>query len=359
MGNEKVEISVIVPVYNAEKYIVQMIESVIQQSYKEWELILVENGSIDKSLEICRRYEAKYSNIHVIQMEKQGAGYARNWGLMAAGGEYIAFVDADDYLAGDSILTQLVYRAKKENADITVCDYERLWKGKVLSAVSHRSFSKLDLQSEDFQFRAFFSAGNLSYVWGKLYKKSFLDEQGIRFSKIEYAEDKLFNMECYACGARYAFVDEIGYVYRKVENSISHQYNPKSSECWLRLSHRYVKWLGERGKDVQQYEGLVLYTIFFATFFAAKMEYEEHQKSIQAVRRILKIYGEDCLARACFRKLVKSERVRAISQTLWKVMIRVFSLGMTGHCYWLLSVGIQLLIEFRVDERLSDTGLRE
>ena len=320
------KISVIIPVHNAEKYLEKAVQSIMLQSYPDWELFLIESGSEDASLELCRKLAGKDQKIQVIEEKNRGIGAARNTGLRNAAGEYIVFVDADDYLARTGVATMMN--------------------------------SIYSPNSEEFRFRGFFSVGTLSYVWGKLYRKSFLEEKNIVFSDFEYAEDKLFNMQCYICGARYAFLKECGYVYRKNDNSISFQYHKNSSKCWLGIADTVRQWI-EKEENPEVYMGLVYYTIFFAAFFDGKMEYTAKKNSLRAVRRILKIYGRDTLGRESFQKLFSDKHFLQLQQPVWKIMIRGFSMGMKFQRYFLLAMGIKLLIDFRVDERLSDTGLRE
>lgn len=361
---DNVRISVIVPVYNAEEYIVQMIESVLMQTFSNWKMILIESASDDNSLMLCKLYEEKYPNIHVIETEKRGPGYARNEGLKYATGDYIVFMDSDDYLSNPNVFSDFVMVADSVHADITVCNYERLWKGKLLQAAKLSQFAEFSSDSEEFRFRGFFSIGTLSYVWGKLYRRTFLEEHRLHFSDFEYAEDKLFNLQCYICGARYAFVQENGYVYRKNEQSISHQYKMESSKCWLGIAQELKNWI-ESQTDVhniqerKKQERLIDYTIFFASFFDSKMEYVEHKKSVLAARRVLRLYGKESIGKESFEKLVKAKKKELPNQILWRIMLRGFSFGMWMRCYGLLAIGIKILIDQRVDERLSDTGLRE
>ena len=95
------KISVIVPVYNAEKFVGKCIESVQAQSYIDWQMILVDDGSKDKSLEVCQRYADTDNRISVIHQENAGAGAARNTGLAKAVGDYVVFIDSDDYVDKD------------------------------------------------------------------------------------------------------------------------------------------------------------------------------------------------------------------------------------------------------------------
>ena len=354
------KISVIIPVHNAEKYIDKAVQSVMEQNYTNWELLLIENGSEDASLDICKKNAEKDSRIQVLKEKNKGAGSARNTGLCSAEGEYIVFIDADDYLPDKSVFQRYMNIAKQIRADIIVSNYVRLWNRKILPAAGHDSFSVYSPDSEEFRFRGFFSVGTLSYVWGKLYRKSFLDQNRITFSEYPYAEDKLFNMQCYVCGAKYAFIEQIGNVYRKNEDSVSYKYNPESSRCWLGIAQTFKNWMEEEGKDVEQYEGLIQYTVFFASFFDAKMEYQKRWKSIWMIWKILRIYGNDSIGKDCFAKLACDRKcIPQLNQKIWRIVIKGFSRGMKWKCYLALSFGIKQLIEHRVDEKLSDTGLRE
>ena len=120
------KISVIIPVYNAEKYIRETLNSIIDQSYKNWEIILVENGSEDKSPDIIREYEKKYPEIRMIKGPGKGPGPARNRGLKLAKGDYIVFVDADDYLPHTEIFRKYISIAEPTGADIVVSNYDSI-----------------------------------------------------------------------------------------------------------------------------------------------------------------------------------------------------------------------------------------
>lgn len=150
------KISVIIPVHNAEKYIAKAVQSVIEQSYTNWELLLIENGSEDASLDICKKNAEKDSRIQVLKEKNKGAGSARNTGLCSAEGEYIVFIDADDYLPDKSVFQRYMNIAKQIRADIIVSNYVRLWNGKILPAAGHDSFSVYSPDSEEFRFEDFF-----------------------------------------------------------------------------------------------------------------------------------------------------------------------------------------------------------
>ena len=357
METQTKKVSVIIPVYNAEKYIRKTLDSVLAQSFRDVEILLVENGGEDQSAEILREYAKQHAEIRLITCEKRGAGAARNAGMELASGEYILFVDADDYLPDPGTLEKYVKAAEQTGVDLVVGNYARLWEERLLPAVKHRAFSVYSPSSEEFRFQGFFGAGTLSYVWGRLYRRSFLTRNQITFADLTYAEDKLFNMECYICGAKYLFLEDTGYIYRRNKESISWQYHGDATENWLKMAHFLQDWLEQN--DKLEYENMIWYTIFFAAFFDSKMEYVQHKKSVFAIRRVLKKYHQDALGREAFRKLSDRKHALPIRQRAWRTAIRVFSFGMTRRWYMALAQGIKILIDSRVDERFSDTGIRE
>ena len=117
------KISVIIPIYNAEKYLERCINSLLNQTYSDYEIILVDDGSKDNSGNICDYYAYKYSNIKVIHKENGGSGSARNVGISKAKGNYISFVDADDYVK-NNFLERMVELAYIYNADLVECSFE-------------------------------------------------------------------------------------------------------------------------------------------------------------------------------------------------------------------------------------------
>ena len=123
LEKQQKKISVIIPVYNAEKYIRETLDSIIKQSYKNLEIILIDNESKDRSPDIIQKYEAKYPEIHMIEGSGKGPGASRNRGLKLAKGDYIVFADADDYLPDKEIFCKYINLAEQTDADIVVSNY--------------------------------------------------------------------------------------------------------------------------------------------------------------------------------------------------------------------------------------------
>ena len=119
---EVVRVSVIVPIYNMESYIQQCLDSLIAQTYQDFELIIVDDGSTDQSGEICERYQSKFQNVNIIHKKNEGLIIARIEGLRKAKGKYIAFVDADDWIDAD-FLELLVTKIEENQADMVAMGY--------------------------------------------------------------------------------------------------------------------------------------------------------------------------------------------------------------------------------------------
>lgn len=137
---EKERISVIVAVYNVEKYLSKCIESILNQTYKNLEIILIDDGSSDKSGDICDSYAKQDSRIKVIHRENKGIAYTRNEGLDTAKGDYITFVDSDDYIH-PQMYELMMRKLREQNADVVACDYLELPENE------NPSICKLDMNS--------------------------------------------------------------------------------------------------------------------------------------------------------------------------------------------------------------------
>ena len=350
------KISIIIPVHHAENYLSECLESIVNQDYRNFEIILVDDKTSGNSEAIYHKVKKECDKIHVLEGKPSGPASERNRGLQYATGDYIMFIDADDYLPHQYVLSHMVQKLQKTGADIVVGNYKRLWNGRLLPAASHKAFSELPVKSEDFRFQGFFSVGTLSYVWGKMYRASFLQENHIEFSDYSYAEDKMFSFQCYIKEAQYAFIEEAVYVYRKNDSSVSYSYRPDSPGNWIKIAKDAKKELDNSGVS---YEDLVAYTIFFGAFFDGKMNYEYKNKKVRAVKEVLSIYGSNSVSQEQFKRLSRLKSSCNISSVMWRFLIRGFAFAMRLHLYSLLGLGIKFLVDCKIDERLSDTGKRE
>ena len=169
----KPKVSIVVPIYNVEKYLDRCIQSLLAQTLKEIEIILVDDESPDNCPQICDRYVAKYTYVKVVHKKNDGLGKARNSGMEVATGEYIAFVDSDDYIKEDmyEILLNLI---KKYDADVSICNlYDVIDENECIRNKENgiREYSRLDILKE-----VLLDKNIQSYAWNKLYEKELFDE---------------------------------------------------------------------------------------------------------------------------------------------------------------------------------------
>ena len=167
-------ISIIVPVYNTEKYLRKCLESIENQTYKDFEVILINDGSKDNSLNICKEFISDKSNYELLSQENKGLSSARNEGLKLATGDYVTFLDSDDWLESQ-YLEQLYSVLKKYNADISICEFNITYESK--SVARHKKPRTKYNSGKIKVFNKYEALSNLfmdknirSYAWGKLFK---------------------------------------------------------------------------------------------------------------------------------------------------------------------------------------------
>lgn len=210
------KISIIAPVYQVEKYIGKCIESVINQTFKNFELILIDDGSKDKSGNICDEYAKRDKRIHVVHTENKGAASARNRGLDLATGKYIAFVDGDDYLA-ENMLDELYKVITQENCDVVVCDFLNLHANPDKDFSLQLSDSKVSGREILSHLKNQKNYGVWTIVWNKLYKKEILKD--LRFPEGKYFEDEIFSDQLYLRCNEVQVISDVLYYHRVLETS--------------------------------------------------------------------------------------------------------------------------------------------
>ena len=207
--------SVIIPVYNVENYLPRCIDSLLTQNYSDLEILLIDNGSKDQSGQICEDYADQFSNITAYHIPNKGVSSARNFGLAKAKGEFICFVDADDYLVGN--LFSDVENQLDSELDLLVFSYYNSIE-KNLSEIA-RSVNILPIKGKKDKsefialFRELFLMDMMYTVWNKIYRREFLEKHQIVFENYELGEDVRFNRTVYECVNKIAFSQTCYYVY--------------------------------------------------------------------------------------------------------------------------------------------------
>ncbi len=226
-------ISVIIPVYNAQKYVKRCIESVCQQSYPEYEIIIVDDGSTDNSAQICKELAAKHSNIKYIAQSNKGVSAARNLGMQNATGQYLVFIDSDDYVLNDML--QYLYLGMKK-AELSVCGNVKTYVKEDVERTEtekkEKKFTEKNLTAREYMEMLFHPdvKDYQGYVWGKMYHANIIKQNNLQFDEtIKYNEDRLFvlNYLFYCNSVHYSEAPK--YVYVQNEDSVMAALNKKYS----------------------------------------------------------------------------------------------------------------------------------
>ena len=239
-------VSIIVPVYNAQSHLSRCLESICGQEYKNLELIVINDGSKDKSLPVCEEFRKKDSRILLVDKENSGVSDTRNLGLKLAGGKYVQFVDSDDYIAPD-YTARLVEAAEKTGADLVISPYTMVIPAgaskpeQVLEKIQddlgvmhvarppeNREYGFLPegvYDKDTFARRLMDKPASYFYsvLWNKLYRRDILTRHDIRFtSEMRWAEDLVFNMQYIQYAEVFASIPQPGYYYVQNPQSICH-----------------------------------------------------------------------------------------------------------------------------------------
>ena len=225
MNTEELLISIIIPVYDVEAYLNQCVDTVLTQSYQHMEIILVDDGSLDRSPAICDEYAEKDMRVRVIHQENKGLSEARNTGIRAAKGDYLLFLDGDDFYDDEDAVSRLVKRAESTHAEVISFSYQKYWKETEKKERYHKpgvsmssSITDKEEQTEFLTSRHLFIAS----ACNKLISRSLLERESLFFRGGVYSEDIEWCARLLMKARSLDYVDECFYCYRQRENSITH-----------------------------------------------------------------------------------------------------------------------------------------
>ena len=223
-------ISIIIPVYNIEKYIGKCISSVVSQTFSDFELLLINDGSTDSSLKICTDWAEKDSRIKVITKENGGVSSARNLGLDSAGGEFLFFLDGDDWIREDCL--EKLYAKMTDETELVISDYREVDDEGYRSTLhlQHKHFegpiSKAEAIGDVYQSQIY-----PKVIWGKLYRSELWEN--IRFNHMAYSEDTYAMFQVLERCHHIYLIDEPLYFYLQRGSSASHQRKTREYENYL------------------------------------------------------------------------------------------------------------------------------
>lgn len=218
---EKIKVSIIIPVYNTSKYLEQCLDSVINQTLSGIEIICVDDGSTDKSLEILKNYQQKDNRIKILTQNHKKQARARNYGISIAKGEYIGFVDSDDWCELD-MFEKLYERAKETNSDIAMCAIATYNDNNSGSFSKSNTYANLDIFPEEFFNKVFSPSETIDFLLdicayspNKIVKRDLIISNNINFSeKLRLGEDISFFYNIWLTAKKISLIKYFGYYYR-------------------------------------------------------------------------------------------------------------------------------------------------
>ncbi|MBR2339971.1 MAG: glycosyltransferase [Clostridia bacterium] len=301
-------ISVIVPVYNVEKYLRKCVDSIIAQTYKNLEIILVDDGSPDNCGAICDEYEEKDGRIKVIHKENGGLSSARNAGLDIASGEYIGFIDSDDFIS-PRMYERLYDAIKRAGADLCKCDFLRFSEGQDMEeAIAEETLAEERVYCGEDVLDAF-SNGGVTFVTAvnKLYKKELWND--IRFPYGKLHEDEFVAHRIYDKCMSIVSISDCLYYYLQRSESIMHVYNIRRLDVVEALCERTEYFIASKNYIAAQ---IALNGMLFAILKAKdKLDFtvkENKRIFLERKKQVKKI-----AKKLFFKKISNKSRIKILS----------------------------------------------
>lgn len=319
--NEEVVVSLIIPIFNVEEYLKECLDSILTQSFTHYEVILIDDGSTDKSRLIISEYEEKFKNIKILYQSNKGVSEVRNIALKYAVGEYVLYIDSDDFLK-ENMLELMVNKGENTKADIVICNYifyfgdnnenNSVFSYKILEDKIYSSKEVIDMML-NFKLQG--------QLWNKLFRRNLLINSNFEFEKGRYIQDIFPVFKVINESEKIVFIDKALYYYRQRNSSTIYKRNIKLVEDYYHAMDSIIQYIIKNkikvdSKSFKVFRANVLsYFIYHYTNENLNNSYKDFKKSKYIN---LDIRLKDFMF---LKNLSKREKLRLL---LWKV--RVFNI---------------------------------
>lgn len=344
----KPKISVILPVYNAEKYLAATLDSVLSGSFSDFEVVAVNDGSSDSSLSILKEYAERDARIKIIDKQNTGVSDTRNVAIEAAEGEYLAFLDSDD-IYSPNYLERMYFAAEESGADVTVCGYTT-FRGDA------PTFSdSVDKEVRTTTTKELLDTGLMTPLWVKLVKKSIVVENGIKFdTELAFGEDLFFSWRVCFAADKTARISDVLYGYRMTSEGATMRYHDRLYEKYKRAFDELKAYANERDLDESTIREIDIYFVKrlpTLTFMCARSK-RSLCKKLRNISNILSDSVIRDITENHFAELVEGEGKKAAAlynNARKKKAFSVFTYGFK------MELRLQLSrLKRRIEERKSD-----
>lgn len=326
------EVSIIVPVYQVENYIRQCVDSILAQTFTDFELILVDDGSKDQSGQICDAYAGMDERVKVIHQKNSGVAAARNNGIACANGSYMCFVDADDWIE-DTMIANCISRIKEIDADILRHGHTmELWKGEKCVNEEKKNapnFAKALTHNQIAKEMENFWQNCSNYVWNYFFKKETIGQ--IRFPEIKISEDHIFVLEVLENCEKICFLSENSYHYCMRMGSSANRWQETGIWCQLEMVRACHHFMDRFGIKVERKMGLMSniilnaysYAVYLLCFPECNWSVKEKLVKIRELREKLEV--DQYTSYAVLSGLSTGEKIKrkliCLGQEKWMILL--------------------------------------
>lgn len=293
---DKSLVSIIIPVHNCETYIEECLNSIVNQTYKNIEIVVVDDGSTDRTFDICTNFQKTHPEIILKTQANKGVSSARNSGIESSKGEYVCFVDADDFIPTDYV-SGLIENAREE-IDFTCCNYS-MFENIGLIKDRSKDITKKTMDKDEMIGELLLGNNILGTPWGKLFKRSIIKEGNIIFDEgLKVCEDLLFCIQYAIKANNNIYTAKPTYFYRKNEGSFNARMKSKWDDIYLQridVIERIGRLLNDNGLSSEVKKPLK-YQIYFSNtrvfeYLCASTEKEQKRELKKKTRRVIRKYN--------------------------------------------------------------------
>ncbi|TVY05633.1 glycosyltransferase family 2 protein [Paenibacillus cremeus] len=289
------KISVVIPVYNVEKYLQRCIDSILSQTFQEFEVILIDDGSKDSSGQICDEYAKKDKRIKVVHKENARVSAARNDGIKMAKGKYISFIDSDDWIEA-AMYRDMFSKAEELSLDLIMCDFKKKskdYEDKRTQPIREGYYSKEDIMNELFQSLIMFDYVEFPPTISNcvcLFRLEFLRTYSIYYDEdVHYGEDSIFGSKAlYHAINFYYLKNHFYYNYFYNPTSTTNTYNAKKWDSFLKINYRLERYF-QGGDEFNFPQQIKINMLYFTLYTLGQIKYSESnvQDRIIMIRNIM------------------------------------------------------------------------
>ncbi|MFA6402600.1 MAG: glycosyltransferase family 2 protein [Salinivirgaceae bacterium] len=324
MGNNSGDlISVIVPVYKVEKYLKRCIESILSQSYQNFELILIDDGSPDNCPQICDSYATKYSNIKVIHQNNSGQSIARNVGIELAKGKYLTFIDSDDFVH-KFFLEQLINNLSNNDSRISMCSYQNIYDSFDINEFSiERNYGTLNIINDEEAMDILLTEQTLCAPWGKLYEKSLFSK--VKFPEGKIYEDMLVMPLIFKDAKKIVLSNQTFYFYNQEGTSTTRSqfsYNKLGMVVATKFWHEFIK---SNYPKLEEKAHIHYFSTLLSTCIYLVKQTDDYGKSIYAEYRKKVLQDYKLIMTSNFTKRNDKIKVILMKLGLFRILISIFT----------------------------------